>query len=385
MGRGYPEAAGRVTMEHRFTGTPFTIGIEEELMLIDADTCDTAQGIEAIIADDEVCALVRGTVKPELMQSVLEICTDPCPNLEAAAAQIADMRRCVADAARRHGMLVAASGTHPWADTESQMITERPRYRELVDELGWIAWQELIFGTHVHVGVNGADKAIYVADGIRRHLPLLLALSANSPLWKGKVTGLMSTRAPIFRQFPRVGIPPHYGSWEIFSRRVELMMRAGAIPDYSFLWWDVRPHPNLGTVEIRAFDQQTRLDDSIAMAALGICLVHRYVNNFDAGEPMVEVPTELIDDNKVRAAITGLEGDLIDLPGDRRAPATELATELVTELEPDAERLGCEAQLAGVRSIIEAGSGAREQLRFLDRGGSQEDLVRRLCEETAPH
>jgi carboxylate-amine ligase len=371
-------------MEHRFTGTPFTIGIEEELMLIDAETADAAQGIEAILADTEVAGTARGKVKPELMQSVLEIATDPCDNLAAAGAEIGDLRNCVAGAARKHGMLVAASGTHPWARTEEQLITDRPRYRELVGELGWIAHQEFIFGTHVHVGVSGADRAIYIADGIRRHLPLLLALSANSPLWKGEVTGLMSTRAPIFRQFPRVGIPPHYGSWEIFSRRVELMMRAGAIPDYSFLWWDVRTHANLGTVEVRAFDQQTRLADTIALAALAICLVHRYAGNFDAGEPMVEVPTELIDDNKVRAAIHGLEGELIDLPGDRRAPAAELASELVAELEPDAADLGCSEQLAAVRKIIEAGSGAREQLRFLEQGGSQEDLVRRLCQETAP-
>jgi carboxylate-amine ligase len=144
----------------------------------------------------------------------------------------------------------------------------------------------------------------------------------------------------------------------------------------------VRTHANLGTVEIRAYDQQTRLADTVALAALGACLVHRYVGNFDAGEPMVEVPTELIDDNKVRAAIHGLEGELIDLPGDRRAPATELASELVAELEPDAEELGCERELAAVRGIIEAGSGAREQLRFLERGGSQEELVRRLCEQT---
>ena len=369
-------------MEHRFTGPPFTIGIEEELMLVDAETLGTAQGIEDILADDGVSSTARGKVKPELMQSVLEICTDPCENLAGAAEQVGHLRRCVAEAAERHGMLVAAAGTHPWAETEEQLITDRPRYEELVGELGWIARQELIFGTHVHVGVNGADRAIYVADGIRRHLPLLLALSANSPLWKGKVTGLLSTRAPIFRQFPRVGIPPHYGSWEIFERRVELMMRAGAIPDYSFLWWDVRTHANLGTVEIRAFDQQTRLADSTALAALAICLVHRYVRNFDEGEPMVEVPTELIDDNKVRAAIHGLEGELIDLPGDRRAPATDLANELVDELAPDADALGCGVELGGVRKIIEAGSGAREQLDFLERGGSQEDLMRRLCEQT---
>ena len=129
---------------------------------------------------------------------------------------------------------------------------------------------------------------------------------------------MASARTPIFRHFPRVGIPPHYGSWEIFSRRVELMMNAGAIPDYTYLWWDVRPHPNLGTVEVRAYDQQTRLEDTVALAALAICLVHRYAANFDDEKPLIEVPTELIDDNKVRAALRGIEGELVDLPRDRQ-------------------------------------------------------------------
>ncbi|HKG35481.1 MAG TPA: YbdK family carboxylate-amine ligase [Solirubrobacterales bacterium] len=365
-------------MDHSFSGTPFTIGIEEELMLMDEGTLDLAHGIEEILRD--VDEEGPGQVKPELLQSVLEIATDPCPDLASAGGQLREIRARVNNAAERNGMLLGAAGTHPSAHWEDQRIVERPRYEELASELGWIARQELIFGTHVHVGVNGADRAIYVADGIRRHLPLLLAISANSPLWRGEVTGMMSTRTPIFRHFPRVGIPPHYGSWEIFDRRVEVMMAAGAIPDYTYLWWDVRPHPNLGTIEIRVYDQQTRLEDTVSLAALAVCLVHRYVGNFDEGKPLVEVPTELIDDNKVRAALRGLEGELVDLPHSRQAPALELALGLVDELEPDAADLGCEEELGGVRAIATEGSRARKQLDVLEREG-MDGLIRHLCRE----
>ena len=366
-------------MEHRFSGTPFTIGIEEELMLVDAASFELAQGIEEVLAD---CGDGVGEVKPELMQAMLEIATDPCANLREAGQQLGELRRRVGDTASRNGMALAASGTHPTGLGEEQLIVERPRYLELAGQLGWIARQELIFGTHVHVGIDDADKAIYIADGVRRHIPLMLALSSNSPLWRGEVTGMMSSRTPVFRAFPRVGVPPHYGTWEIFSGRVELMMRSGAIPDYTYLWWDVRPHPNLGTVEVRVFDQQTRLEDSIALAALAICLIHRYHVNFAESEPLIEVPTELIDDNKVRAALRGIEGELVDFPRHRQAPAADLAREMIAELEPDAAALGCEAELAGVLRLIDAGTGARTQLEVLERSGRPEELVRYLCEQT---
>ena len=348
-------------------------------MLVDAGTLDLAQGIEAVL--DEVGQFGGpGQVKAELMQSVLEIATDPCDNLDQAAGQLAELRRRVSEVAGRHGMLLAAGGTHPFARWEDQLITDRPRYRELVDQLGWIARQELIFGTHVHVGIDGADKAIYAADGIRRHIPLMLAASANSPLWRGEATGMMSTRTPVFRAFPRVGVPPHYGSWEIYSGRVESMVRAGAIPDYTYLWWDVRPHPNFGTLELRVYDQQTRLEDTIALAALGICLVHRYCSNFSEGKPLVEVPTELVDDNKVRAALQAVEGELVDFPRHRQAPAADLAHEMVAQLEPDAKALGIESGLSAVDGLIDAGCGARRQLEVFDEGGI-DAVVRYLCEE----
>jgi carboxylate-amine ligase len=366
-------------MDHSFSGTPFTVGIEEELMLVDPGTLDLAQGIEEILADPGDGGV--GEVKPELMQAVLEIATEPCANLAEAGTQLRDLRRRVNESAARHGMALAASGTHPTALCEDQLIVERPRYLELAAQLGWIARQELIFGTHVHVGVDGPDKAIYIADGVRRHIPVMLAVSANSPMWRAEVTGMMSSRTPVFRAFPRVGVPPHYGTWEIFSGRVDLMMRSGAIPDYTYLWWDVRPHPNLGTVEIRVFDQQTRLEDTIALAALAICLVHRYSENFEESKPLIEVPTELIDDNKVRAALHGIEGELIDFPRHRQAPAAELAREMIAELEPDAATLGCEDALAGVLGLIDAGTGARKQLDQLQVSGV-ESLIKFLCEET---
>ena len=160
---------------------------------------------------------------------------------------------------------------------------------------------------------------------------------------------MMSARTPVFRAFPRNGIPPHYGTWEIYSRRVELMMESGAIEDYTYLWWDVRPHPNLGTVETRVFDQQTRLEHTLALAALTLALCYRLSQLFDDGEPLVETPTELVDDNKVRAALRGLEGELVDFPHRRQRPAAEMVRHLLDELGEGAEELGCATELGGHR------------------------------------
>ena len=369
-------------LEHKFTGPPFTIGVEEELMLIDAESLDLAQEIEAILA--AVPEDMPGMVKPELMQSVLEVATEPCESVAEIAVQLRALRSEVARIAEGHGLIVAGAGTHPFARWEEQKIVDRPRYRELAAELGYVAKQELIFGTHVHVAIEGADKAIYVADGVRRYIPLLLALSSNSPFWRGDDTGMMSARTPVFRAFPRVGIPPHYGTWEIYSRRVELMMESGAIDDYTYLWWDVRPHPNLGTVETRVFDQQTRLEHTLALAALTLALCYRLSELFDDGEPLVETPTELIDDNKVRAALGGIEGKLVDFPRTRQVPATEMVDHLLGELGACAEKLGCAGELAGIEDLVSGGTGARRQLQAYERGADLPGIVRELAARTIP-
>ena len=363
-------------LDHAFTGPSFTVGIEEELMILDPESLDLAQEIEPLLAS--VPPEWEGQVKPELFSAVLEIATKPCAGVNEAGAELAELRALVAKLAGDRGLAIGAAGTHPFARWEEQVIVDRPRYRELIDDLGYIARRELIFGTHVHVAIEGADRAVYVADGIRRYLPLLLALSTNSPFWRGHPTGMMSSRVPVFRAFPREGIPPHYGTWEIYSHRVETMMRSGAIEDYTYLWWDVRPHPKLGTVETRVCDQQTSLAGTMALAALIASLARRLSALHDAEEPLVEYPSELIDDNKIRAARRGMEGKLVDFRAGHHVPAPELAKRLLEELAGDAVALGCAAHLETVWEILRDGTGARRQLAAWEQGEDHRDVVRRL-------
>ncbi len=370
-------------LDHNFNGTPFTLGIEEELMICDAETLALAQGIERIL--EALPSDLTGYVKPELMQSVLEVATLPCKDVGEAAEQLTGLRRTVIDVAGGLGMVIGAGGTHPSARYAEQKIVERPRYRELVSELGWIAKRELIFGTHIHVGIDHPEKAIYVADGMRGYLPLLLGMSSNSPLWQTRVTGMMSARTPVFRGFPRVGIPPYYGSWEIYSHRVEMMMRGGAIPDYTFLWWDVRPHPNLGTVELRVLDQQTRIEHTVGFAALTQSLAHRLATQYEDGVPSMEYPWELIDDNKVRAALVGIEGKLIDFGRGMEVPGEEMAAGVIDDLREHAQQLGCEDELVSLSDLIEEGTGARRQLNWLrDHGGNIDGLMREMVAASEP-
>jgi carboxylate-amine ligase len=341
-------------LEHAFTGPEFTIGIEEELMILDPDGWGLCQRIEDLLA--AVPAEIEGQVKPELFKAVLEIATKPHPDVRSAGRELVGLRETVIAVTEDCGMAVGAAATHPFARCADQEVVDRPRYRELVDELGIIALNELIFGTHVHVGIEGADKAIYVADGIRRYLPMFLALSTNSPFWQGERTGLMSSRVPIFRSFPREGIPPHYGTWEIFSHRVELMMRAGAIPDYTFLWWDVRPHPNLGTVETRIFDQQTRVEHTVSLAALVASLAHRLCARYEA------------------------DGRLIDFRAGKQVPAPEMVRELIALLAPHADELGCRPELDGLEDLLTNGTGSHRQIAIADANGQD---LRALTEEIA--
>src|SRR4051812_4375219 len=268
-------------MEHRFTGPDFTVGVEEELMIVDAETLDLVNAIESLLAD-----ATEGFIKPELMESVLEIATDPCRDMGECARQLGNLRRQVRDMAAEKGLRIGSAGTHPFALWEDQRIVARPRYRDLVSALRFVARQELIFGMHVHVGIDDPDKAIYVANGMRLHVPLLVALSANSPFWRADATGLLSTRMPIFRAFPRVGIPPRYDHFADWSRRVEFLIASKVIEDYTYLWYDVRPHPKLGTVEVRVMDAQTRLEHTVGLAALVQALVKGLAEGFAAGEEL---------------------------------------------------------------------------------------------------
>src|ERR687892_2785663 len=310
-------------VEHRFTGPSYTIGIEEELMIVDQETLDLTSSIEGLL---EALGDIEkdGEVKPELMESVCEIATEPCPNTREAGFQLRALRRLVQHVAGERGAAIGAAGTHPFAMWEDQRIVSRPRYRDLIAGLQFVARQEIIFGIHVHVGLDDPDKAIHVANGMRVHVPILFALAANSPYWRADDTGFASTRMPIFRAFPRVGIPPYYEDWADYERRIGFMVESGVIEDYTYLWYDVRPHPNFGTVEIRAMDAQTRVEHTLALAALIQAMVKELSEHYEAGKKLARYPYEMLDENKWLAARHGMDGELVDLPERRLVPAKEL-------------------------------------------------------------
>jgi carboxylate-amine ligase len=343
-------------VEHRFTGPPYTIGIEEELMIVDEQTLDLVNAIESMLEPAPA-----GEVKPELMESVLEIATEPCPDTVRAGEQLRALRNQVIETAQSKGMAIGAAGTHPFARWEDQRIVARSRYRDLVSDLRFVARQELIFGVHVHVGVDDPDKAIHVANGMRVHVPVLLGLSANSPFWRADATGLASTRTPIFRAFPRVGIPPTYKDWADYERRIEFMVRTRVIEDYTYLWHDVRPHPNFGTVEIRVMDSQTRVEHTVGLAALVHGLVKELSEHYDSGGKLSRYPFEMLDENKWLAARHGLDGELVDLPKDERVPTRALARRVIDRVREHCQELGSAAELEAVEDLLERGNGAARQ------------------------
>jgi carboxylate-amine ligase len=379
-GGGYYDAL----VEHRFTGPAYTLGIEEELMLVDAETLELVNSIEGVLTALQETT-TEGEVKPELMESVCEIATTPCENTGQAGAQLRALRRQVQQVAGDLGLAIGASGTHPFAMWEDQRIVSRPRYRDLVAGLQFVARQELIFGIHVHIGLDDPDKAIHVVNGMRVHLPLLLALSANSPFWRADQTGLLSTRTPIFRAFPRVGIPPRYDDFEDWSKRIKFMVESKVIDDYTYLWYDVRPHPNFGTVEIRVMDSQTRVEHTLALAALVQAMVKELGEHYDAGKRLSRYPYEMLDENKWLAARHGLEAELVDLPRMARVLAKDLARRLMERLRPHAEELGSVDDFDHLEDLLDHGNGASRQIVVYEANHDLREVVSEILEASVPH
>jgi len=365
-------------MEHHFTGPAFTLGIEEELMILDAESLELVNAIETLLQPAP-----SGEIKPELMESVLEVSTDPCRNTAEAGEQLKALRRQVIQAAAAKDLAIGAAGTHPFAMWEDQRIVARPRYRDLVSALRFVARQELIFGIHVHVGIDDPERAIHVANGMRVHVPVLLGLSANSPFWRADDTGLASTRTPIFRAFPRVGIPPTYKSWEDYERRIEFMMGARVIEDYTYLWYDVRPHPNFGTVEIRVMDSQTHVEHTLGLAALIQSLVKELAEHFDAGQRLSRYPFEMLDENKWLAARHGLDGELVDLPHSDRVPTRALARRLIDRMREHAQDLGSAGDLDAVEDLLERGNGAARQVVVFEANHDLREVMAEIVAATA--
>jgi carboxylate-amine ligase len=368
-------------VEHRFTGPSYTLGIEEELMIVDAESFELVNGIETML--ESLPTDLKGEVKPELMESVLEIATTPCKNTREAGDQLRELRRRVQETANSKGLAIGSAGTHPFAMWEDQRIVARSRYRDLIAALRFVARQELIFGQHVHVGVDDPDKAIHVANGMRVHLPLLLALSANSPFWRADETGLLSTRTPIFRAFPRVGIPPTYKNWEEYAKRIDFMTESRTIEDYTYLWYDVRPHPNFGTVEVRVMDSQTRIEHTLGLAALVQALVKELCEHYEAGKRLSSYPYEMLDENKWLAARHGLDQELVDLPKTKRVPTRELAMRVLERVRPHADELGSAGELDGIEDLLDRGNGASRQLVVYQANNDLREVMNEIIEKTA--
>jgi glutamate---cysteine ligase / carboxylate-amine ligase len=365
-------------VEHQFGGPPFTIGIEEELMILDAQSLELVNAIESLLESSP-----SGEIKPELMESVLEVSTDPCANTAEAGEQLRALRRQVAATAQAKGLAIGSAGTHPFAMWEDQRIVARPRYRDLISALRFVARQELIFGMHVHVGVDNPDKAIHVANGMRVHVPVLLGLSANSPFWRADSTGLASTRTPIFRAFPRVGIPPTYKDWEDYERRIGFMINCRVIEDYTYLWHDVRPHPNFGTVEIRVMDSQTHIEHTLGLAALVQGLVRELSEHFDDGKQLSRYPFEMLDENKWLAARHGLEGELVDLPSADRVGTRALARRLIDRMREHCQDLGSAAELEAVQDLLDRGNGAARQVVVYEANHDLREVMAEIVAATA--
>lgn len=364
-------------MEHHFSGPNFTLGVEEELMIVDGETMDLVNAIESFLQESPA-----GAIKPELMESVLEVSTDPCRTAAEAGEQLRVLRRQVRETAQARGLAIGSAGTHPFALWEDQRIVARHRYRELIQALRFVARQELIFGMHVHVGLDDPDKAIHVANGMRVHVPVLTALSANSPFWRADSTGLQSTRTPIFRAFPRVGVPPTFADWADYERRVEFMVRAGVIEDYTWLWYDVRPHPQFGTVEIRAMDSQTHVEHTVAITALVQAMVKELAEHYDADQRLTDYPWEMLDENKWLAARHGLDGELVDLPSNERVATKALGRRLLDRLREHAQELGSERELEGIEDLLARGNGASRQLLVWEANHDLREVVSEIVEAT---
>jgi glutamate---cysteine ligase / carboxylate-amine ligase len=383
-GKGSSYAEGGSVLDHAFgKSDQYTLGVEEEYMLLDGESFDLVQHIDTVLA-----AVAGSELEPrinaELMQSVLEIATPVCHTPADVATQLRQLRGYVGEVARERGMRVGSAGTHPFSLFERQRITAKDRYRALVDQLQYIARRELIFGMHVHVAVDDPEKAIQVVNGLIGHLAELVALSASSPFWRGEATGLHSSRHMVFAAFPRSGPPPRFRDYADYAEVVGQLERTGCIADYTHIWWDIRLHPRLGTIEIRICDAVTRLDDVIAITAFCQALVKHYSERFDSGEEIPSFHRILTTENKWLAARYGLDAPIMDLHTGRRnrMPVAQAIRRTLTLVEPQARDLGSDAELAGIEEILRRGSSADAQLRVFNANRDIVEVVREIAAAT---
>jgi carboxylate-amine ligase len=357
--------------------------VEEEYMLLDPGSFDLVQHVDTVLTAVQDGEFTE-RIGPELMQSVVEISTPVCRTAGDVDSELRRLRSYVTEIASSKDLRLGSAGTHPFSLFERQRITARDRYHNLVDQLQYIARRELIFGLHIHVAVDDPEKAIKVTSALLLHLAELLALSANSPFWRGEATGLASSRQMVFAAFPRSGPPPRFRDYADYAEVVGQLEKTGCIADYTHIWWDIRLHPRFGTIEVRVMDAISRVEDTTALAAYVQGLVKHYSEAYDAGRELPSYHRILTTENKWLAARYGLEAPVMDLVTGRRnrVPVAQLVRRALREIEPHARELGSERELEGIRDILARGNGADRQLRVFNANRDIVEVVSQIADAT---
>ncbi len=359
----------RLAREQYESADDFTVAVEEEFAILDPETLSLSNRFEELKAAAEGTELEEHLVG-ELIASEVEVRTGRCDNFAEIAARLPERRAQLTALAEKLGVTLGATGTHPWSPWQEQRIIDTPHYRLRDELLRYVVWRNNSFGLHVHVAINGLDRAVQVSDGLRAYLPELLAYSASSPFVENVNTGLHSARTQIFtRFFPRCGVPDVYGDWKTFERYVRLLFDTGSIHDPTEMWWSVRPHLSFPTVEIRISDAQPIQEEAISLAALTYALAARVARAIDDGEPAFLPPNREIEENFWRAIRWGLGGELIDLRTHQVRPARAAIEELIEWVQPVAEELGAAEYLT-----IPAANAAERQIALHDEGASLEEI-----------
>ncbi|HLG14287.1 MAG TPA: carboxylate-amine ligase [Blastocatellia bacterium] len=358
----------------------FTLGIEEEFQIVDPVSRELRSHITEMI--DEGRMILGEQVKPEMHQSMIEVGTGICNNIQEARADVVRLRRTISTLAASKGLRIAAASTHPFSSWKDQKITPDDRYRHLVEEMQLLAQSLLIFGMHVHVGIEDREAQIHLMNAARYFLPHILALSTSSPFWMGTKSGLKSYRSEIFKKFPRTDIPDYFSSWSEYENYVGLLVKTGCIDNPKKIWWDIRPHPFFPTLEVRICDLPSRVDEVIALAALIQAVIAKLYKLYRMNMGFRLYRRALIQENKWRAVRWGLDGKLIDFGKQKEVPVRDLICELMDFVDDVVDELGSRKEIGYIYKIMENGTSADRQLREFEETGDLNAVVDRLMAET---
>ena len=359
---------------------PFTLGIEEEFQVVDPETRQLRSHMHQIVEGGKV--ILKEQVKSEMHQSVVEVGTNICRNIKEAKEEVIYLRKMVAELAAQQGLRIAAAGTHPFSLWQEQLITDNPRYHEIVNEMQDAARSNLIFGLHVHVGIENREQGIKLLNSARYFLPHIFALSTNSPFWQGRNTGFKSYRVKVFDKFPRTGIPDFFSSAEEYDRYINLLIKTNCIDNGKKIWYDLRLHPFFNTIEFRICDIPMRVEETIALAALMQAIIAKLVKLMEQNLDFRQYGRALINENKWRAARYGIEGKLIDFGKEAEVPVRELTEELLAFVDDVVDGLGSREEISYIRTMLENGTGADRQLEVFKKEGTLNAVVDYIIAET---